>query len=152
MKTKSPLLDHLRTGKARIALLACAGAALALAGCASDPDSHVVSAPPPPATPVVTATTPVAVQTQAPTSTTATLPNGQTIVVTQAPPAAPQDVVTEQPTPRHAWIPGYWTYRDQRYVWIAGHWEVPPRSDAVWVAPRYDREGNAYRFYEGHWE
>lgn len=76
----------------------------------------------------------------------------QTVVVTQAPPAPQQEPVLEQPSPKHVWIPGYWTYRDTHYVWISGRWELPPREGAVWVAPRWEREGNAYRYYEGYWE
>ena len=59
--------------------------------------------------------------------------------------------VLEQPSPKHVWIAGYWTYRDNHYVWIAGRWELPPRDGAVWVAPRWQQEGNAYRYYEGYW-
>ena len=35
--------------------------------------------------------------------------------------------------------------------WIAGHWQLPPNSSAVWVAPRWEQQGNAYRFTEGYW-
>lgn len=76
----------------------------------------------------------------------------QTVVVTQAPPAPQSEPVLEQPSARHVWIPGYWTYRDNRYVWISGRWELPPHDGAIWHAPRWVREGNAYRYYEGYWE
>jgi hypothetical protein len=131
-----------------------------LAGCASEPPSTVVSAPPPPppastttTTQVVTAQpngTPVAVAYPAPNGTPLT--PGQTVVVTQAPPAAPQEPILERPSAQHVWIPGYYTYRDNRYVWISGRWEIPPRADAKWIAPRWEKESNGYRFYEGHWD
>jgi hypothetical protein len=73
------------------------------------------------------------------------------VVVTQAPPALVQEVVQARPSSSHEWVPGYWTWRNDRYEWMAGHWEVPPRTGAVWVAPHWEREGNAYRFYEGYW-
>jgi hypothetical protein len=124
------------------------GAAGFLAGCASEPTSRVVSAPPPPppgqTQAVVVPSGTAAVATQS-------VPAG-TIVVTQAPPATQQEPVLEQPSSRHVWIPGYWSYRDNRYVWISGRWELPPRSGAAWIAPRWVPEGGAYRFYEGYWQ
>jgi hypothetical protein len=87
----------------------------------------------------------------APIAATNTQP--QTVVVTtQAPPAMQSEPVLERPSSRHVWVPGYWSYRDSRYVWIAGRWDLPPRDDARWVAPRWEREGSGYRFYEGYWE
>jgi hypothetical protein len=156
MKTLSPLVNLAQTAAGRSAVALCSGALLFFAGCASEPESHVVSAPPPAGPPLAastgtTASAPVVVQTPAPAAQ-ATTSTGQTIVVTQAPPAAQTEPVLEQPSSRHVWIPGYWTYRDNRYVWIAGRWEIPPRTDAVWVAPRWERTGNAYRFYEGYWQ
>jgi len=71
--------------------------------------------------------------------------------VTQTPPPPQAEVVIAQPSPRHVWIPGYWTWRNDEYEWMAGHWELPPNSGSVWVAPRWEQEGNAYRFYEGYW-
>jgi len=133
----------------RLSALLTAGVALALGGCVSEPDSHVVSAPPPSAPPVATA--PVAVVQTPAQSGTGSPGTTQTVVVTQAHPAAQTEPVLEQPSSRHVWIPGYWTYRDSRYVWIAGRWEVPPRSGAMWVAPRWEREGTGYRYYEGYW-
>ena len=135
------------------AFLLCGALAL-MAGCASEPESHVVSAPPPGAPTMVvagTATTPqpVVVTTQG----TATAPGSNTIIVTQAPPA-PQpvaEVAVARPSSQHVWVDGYYTWRNNRYEWMAGHWEVPPRAGAVWVAPKYEREGSGYRFYEGYW-
>lgn len=128
-----------------------------LAGCASEPESTVVSAPPPPppattaaAVATTPAGTPVAVAYPAQTGTPLT--PGQAVIVTQAPPAAPVEPVLERPSSNHVWVPGYYTYRDNRYVWINGRWEMPPRAGASWIAPRWEREGNGYRFYEGYWD
>jgi hypothetical protein len=128
-----------------------------LAGCSSEPTSHVVSAPPPAPPPTVTATTtttPVVVTTPSAdgttTTTTTTVPS-QAIVVTQAPPTALSEPALPRPSAQHVWIPGYYTWRDNRYLWIAGRWELPPRSDATWVPPRWERESGGYRFYEGYW-
>ncbi|MDX2187941.1 MAG: hypothetical protein SFV32_13485 [Opitutaceae bacterium] len=124
--------------------------ALSLAGCSSGPESHVVSAPPPPTAPVSTAAVPtatVATSGSGTPSATATAP----VIITHQPPVPQTETVLAQPTSDHVWIPGYWHYRDSRYVWIAGRWEVPPHHDAVWVSPRWEKEENGYRYYEGYW-
>lgn len=152
-------LRFLQDGSPRVrtslALAAVCGAASLFVGCVSEPDSHVVSAPPPPPPANTTTTTTSVVQPAQQQTTTATpvqTPQGTTMIVTQsAPPPVQQEPVLERPSDRHVWIPGYWTWRDNRYVWIAGRWEVPPMADSVWVAPRWEREGNSYRFYEGYW-
>jgi hypothetical protein len=135
---------------------ALCGALAIFAGCASE-ESHVVSAPPP-----STATTVTTQTTQTPTyvatapgttytTTTAAAP-ANTIIVTQAPPALQQEVVLARPSGDYLWVPGYWTWREGRYQWMSGHWEIPPYRGSHWVAPRVEQEGNAYRFYEGHWD
>jgi len=123
------------------------GGLVFLAGCASEPESHTVSAPPPPN--VVMAQQPP--QQVYVTSSAQQTANG-VIVVTQAPPAVQQEVVLAQPSSGHKWVPGYWTWRNNRYEWMAGHWELPPNSNSVWVAPRWERRSDgAYQFYEGYW-
>jgi hypothetical protein len=122
------------------AILAAGGLWL-LGGCSSEPESHVVSAPPP-----------QVVVVQQPTMATAT-PQG-TIMVTQAPPAAPQSVYAQptRPSSDHVWVEGHWTIRDGRYAWVDARWELPPRSDARWIAPRWERASDgSYVFYEGYW-
>lgn len=120
-----------------------------ITGCASGPESHVVSAPPPAAQPstmttTTTTTTPtVVVSGQA----YATAPAVSTVVV----PAMQQEVVQVRPSSQHVWIAGYWTWRNERYEWMAGHWEMAPRSNSAWVAPRWERNGSSYTFYEGYW-
>jgi hypothetical protein len=132
--------------------LAVAGALALLAGCES-PQSHVVSGPPPPNPVVVSppvSSQPVAAQVVV---TGAATPSGaNTIIITQAPPAVQEEVQPPRPSSAYAWVPGYWTWRNNRYEWVHGHWEIPPRVDAVWVAPRTERlsDGN-YRFHEGFW-
>ncbi|HSN19523.1 MAG TPA: YXWGXW repeat-containing protein [Usitatibacter sp.] len=46
--------------------------------------------------------------------------------------------------PGHAWIPGYWDWRNDRHVWIGGHW-VPLRHGCHWRRHRWiPREGRWY--------
>jgi hypothetical protein len=138
------------------AVIAACGAIGLLAGCASEPESHVVSAPPPlpPSTAPATIYTTPAVVSQ-PATTVATIPSpvgASSIVVMQAPPAAQQEVPTARPSANHVWVAGYWSWRNNQYQWMAGHWEVPPRAGAVWVPPRWQPEGTSWRFYEGYWD
>lgn len=146
-----------------IPVLALCGALGLLAGCVSEPESHLVSAPPPPeptkavmttttttSTPVVVAAPGVVVASPGYVTASAA-PVISTAIITQAPPAMQQEVVLAQPSTQHVWLPGYWTWRNDRYEWMAGHWELPPSTGTVWVAPRWERQGNAYKFYEGYW-
>jgi hypothetical protein len=143
-------------------LIAVCGAIALLAGCATERESHLVTAPPPgsPTAPTqqVVVTQPqtqqvIVAQPQAQQVTTVTTAGGTTsYVVLQAPPApqAPQ-AIPERPSPQHVWIDGYWTWRNSRYEWMAGHWEVPPFSNAKWENPRVESDAGAFRFYEGRW-
>src|ERR1035437_7734737 len=142
--------------------IACCGILGFLAGCSTEPESHMVSAPPPPAPSnraVTTTTTssspgvvsnPVVVTNQGYATNSGyvqtTSPVVSTTVTTQAPPALQQEVVLAQPSPQHVWLPGYSTWRNDRYEWMAGHWELPPSTSTVWIAPRWEQQGNAYKF------
>jgi hypothetical protein len=136
------------------------GAFALLAGCASEPESRVVSAPPPPAPGAATAPGTVIVPatggSQQVTTTTTTVPGttttSPTLIVQQAPPTAQAESPAERPSSRHVWVAGYWAWHNQRYTWVPGQWVVPPRDDVTWVPPRWERESNGYRFYDGYWD
>ena len=147
------LNPHVGRSVRLIAQASLLSAALAfVAGCASEPTSHVVSAPPPPA-PVTQLVSTVQQPTQVVVTGNASQTQNGVIVVTQAPPAIQQEVVLAQPSSDHKWVPGYWTWRNSRYEWMAGHWELPPSSSSVWVAPRWDRRSDgSFQFYEGYWQ
>lgn len=134
-------------------LLLCSVLAL-LGGCANEPDSHLVSAPPPPAPGMAPAPQQVVVVTQPQqvVAVTAAPAAVNSYVVMQAPPAPqPPEAIPTQPSSQHVWITGYWTWQNNRYAWMAGHWEVPPHANATWINPRWEPEGGAFRFYEGYW-
>ena len=125
-----------------------------LGGCASEPESHLVTAPPPPAPGTAPAPAQVVVVTQQPQQAVAVVatPTVNSYVVMQAPPAPqPPEAIPERPSSQHVWVAGYWTWQNNRYAWMAGHWEVPPYSNAKWTNPRWEPEGGAFRFYEGYW-
>ena len=148
MNYLNPLVGRLIRQIAQVSMIS--GGLAFMAGCASEPESHIVSAPPPPAPGQVV----VAQQQPAQLVVTGNSSQSQNgvILVTQAPPAPQAEVVLAQPSSDHKWIPGYWTWRNGRYEWMAGHWEVPPHSGAAWVAPRWERRTDgSYQFFEGYW-
>jgi len=146
---------------ARITHALVTGSALGLlAGCASVPESHVVSdsPPPPPVRSITTTTTttpdtmPAAVVVGSGSMlVTPATPAVSTTIVTVAPPALQSEVVLAQPGANYVWVPGYWTWHSEGYEWVAGNWQLPPHSSSVWVAPRCEQQGNAYKFTEGYW-
>ena len=157
MNIVNPALVKMRHARSYVCAVAVCGAIGLIAGCESEPESHVVSAPPPP--PPVTApatvySAPTYPYSTAPATVTAVpSPTGaSSIVVMQAPPAAQQEVPPPRPGPDYVWVPGYWSWKTDHYEWTAGHWQIPPRAGAVWVPPRWDQEGSAWRFYEGYWD
>ena len=114
-----------------------------LAGCAA-----------PPAPPPAPASIPVAVA--APPAAPVLVGNGSVapvmIIVAEPPPPAPQrEFVTARPTADHIWVAGFWCWYNDRYEWQAGRWELPPTPSATWVPPRWEREGEGYRFFAGYW-
>jgi hypothetical protein len=145
-------------------LFAICGALGLFGGCATEPESHLVTAPPPPpptaAMGVAPAPQPVIVtqpqqvlvtQPQQVYTTAAVPTTANSYIVMQAPPAPQPEAVPPRPSNEHVWVAGYWTWQNSRYAWMAGHWVVPPSSTAVWVNPRWEPEGGAFRFYEGYW-
>jgi hypothetical protein len=138
--------------RAACALSVC-GTLAFFAGCAAEPASHVVSAPPP-LPPNQAASAPVVYSApNAPAAVAVPSPTGaSSIVVMQAPPAPQQEVPSARPSSTHVWVPGSWSWRNNSYQWTAGHWEVPPRVGAVWVPARWQPEGTSWRFYEGYWD
>ena len=107
----------------RVAQFVLAGSAVAfVAGCASEPESHVVSAPPPaPPTTVLVSSqqTPITVVTQ-PVVAGVSSPAVNTYVVTQPPPVLQQEVVLARPSSAHVWVAGYWTWQLAERVCAAG--------------------------------
>jgi hypothetical protein len=122
-------------------------AGLALSGCARRP--IVVQAPP--AT-VIQNPAPTAIVQTAPAPTRALEPTGRdVIVIKEAPPPPREEAPPPPPSTSYTWIPGYWTARDGHQEWVPGRYEMPPRSGATWVAPRWERRADGYVFVDGYW-
>jgi hypothetical protein len=78
-------------------------------------------------------------------------PQPQYVIVREAPPAI---IVERRPPPPgqgHIWIDGYWNWNGRQYVWESGRWAVPPRERTIWIAPRYERHEQGYRYMPGQW-
>lgn len=154
---KPTLFRRLKDSVPSVASVSMISAMIGLsAGCASEPESHLVSAPPPSAPSTTMMTTTTTTSTPAPVVVASAyvapaVPVVTTVVVTQAPPAMQQDVVIAQPSSQHVWIAGYYTWRNNQYQWMTAHWELPPYSNARWVKPGWEQQGNAYKFTEGYW-
>lgn len=78
-------------------------------------------------------------------------PPPEIVVSGPPPPPPPREVIVEQPGPGYIWVEGYWAWRRGHQIWSPGHWELPPRSNLVWVAPRWERRGASYVYLDGFW-
>ena len=75
----------------------------------------------------------------------------EVIVIREAPPPPPREIIVERPSHHHVWIGGHWGSRAGRHVWVGGRWDLPPRSDVVWIEPRWERRSHGYVLIEGYW-
>jgi hypothetical protein len=68
-----------------------------------------------------------------------------------APPPMRREFYGRAPSPRHVWVPGYYTWAGHDYAWHNGYWAMPPRPQAMWV-PGYWRPQNGIQvFINGFW-
>jgi len=75
----------------------------------------------------------------------------EVIVIREAPPPPPREIIVERPSHHHVWIGGHWGSSAGRHVWVGGRWDLPPRSDVVWIEPRWERRSHGYVLIEGYW-
>ncbi len=78
-------------------------------------------------------------------------PQPQYVIVREAPPPVIVDRRPSRPSREHIWIDGYWDWNGRQYVRHPGQWARPPRAHAVWVAPRYEKHKQGYRYTRGQW-
>ncbi len=78
-------------------------------------------------------------------------PQPEYIIVHDAPPPIIVERRPSRPSQGHIWIGGYWDWNDNRYNWHRGHWAVPPHAQTVWIAPRYEKHKQGYRYVRGGW-
>src|ERR1700730_19436037 len=63
-----------------------------------------------------------------------------------APPRARYERIPARPDRDSVWIKGYSHWDGNRWGWVNGRWERPAQPNHRWVAPRYVREGRAWRY------
>lgn len=73
------------------------------------------------------------------------------VIVREAPPAVQVEVRSAQPSPRHVWVAGYWTWTGDTYVWTPAVWVLPPEPAAVWVQPTYQPRNGVNIYITGYW-
>lgn len=66
-------------------------------------------------------------------------------------PAPELEIVTEEPSGDHVWIPGYWDRTPTDWKWVPGHWEKPPHRDSRWAKGHWAWMGDRWRWIAGHW-
>lgn len=75
------------------------------------------------------------------------------VTVAKEPPEAIEELPpNEKPAGNAAWIPGYWSWDDERddFIWISGVWRVAP-SGQRWVAGYWTKADEGYRWVNGFW-
>jgi hypothetical protein len=73
------------------------------------------------------------------------------VVVSQAPPAMPQETVIVSPGPDYYWCPGEWSWSGVTWVWLPGRYVVRPYHGAVWVGARWERGPHGWYRVSGRW-
>ena len=78
-------------------------------------------------------------------------PQPEYVIVQEAPPPFRAERRSSRPSNEYVWVDGYWHWNGRQYVWQPGHWARPPHERAMWVAPRYERHEQGYRYTPGQW-
>jgi hypothetical protein len=74
-------------------------------------------------------------------------------IVSKEPPKAIEEVPpAEKPQGDYTWIPGYWTWDQDRanFIWVTGAWRIPPPGTA-WVPGYWNQAANGYQWVGGYW-
>ena len=72
------------------------------------------------------------------------------IVVAQTPPPPRYEIMVVSPGPRHAWVPGHWSWNNG-WNWVSGRWVHPPHRHARWVPGYWGRHRSGYVWFRGYW-
>jgi hypothetical protein len=74
------------------------------------------------------------------------------VVVYRQPPHPQQTVMVRPnaPHPNAVWVEGHWQWDGRQHVWVDGYW-AQYRPNQRYVGPRWERQGNGWVYYEGHY-
>jgi hypothetical protein len=72
-------------------------------------------------------------------------------IANSAPPRARYERIPARPDRESVWIKGYSHWEGNRWNWVSGRWARPEQPNHRWIAPRYVREGKAWRYEQPHW-
>jgi hypothetical protein len=74
-------------------------------------------------------------------------------IVSKEPPQAIEEVPpAEKPAGDYTWIPGYWSWDQDRanYIWVTGAWRIPPPG-TTWVPGYWSQAANGHQWVGGYW-
>jgi hypothetical protein len=72
-------------------------------------------------------------------------------VVATGPPPMVNEVIVVAPSPRHVWMPGYYSYDRGNYVFINGSYRIPPRGRTSYTQGTWQNTNRGYKRSKGHW-
>jgi hypothetical protein len=75
--------------------------------------------------------------------------SGYLIATTPPPPV--MEIVVVAPSPRHVWVPGYYTYRSGTYIQVQGSYQIPPRGRTSYSQGQWQNTPKGYKRGRGHW-
>jgi hypothetical protein len=78
-------------------------------------------------------------------------PSLEVRIANTAPPRARYERIPQRPDRDSVWIKGYSHWEGTRWGWVSGRWERPAARSHRWIAPRYRREANVWRYEPPHW-
>jgi hypothetical protein len=72
-------------------------------------------------------------------------------MVATGPPPMVNEVIAVSPSPRHVWMPGYYSYSGGNYVFVNGSYRIPPRGKTSYVQGNWRNTPKGYKREKGHW-
>jgi hypothetical protein len=72
-------------------------------------------------------------------------------LVATGPPPMVNEVMVTSPSPRHVWMPGYYSYNRGNYVFVNGSYRIPPRGKTSYTQGNWRNTSKGYKRDKGHW-
>ena len=71
--------------------------------------------------------------------------------IATGPPPMVNEVIVTAPSPRHVWVPGYYSYNSGSYVFVNGYYSVPPRGRTAYTQGSWQNTPKGYKRSRGYW-